>query len=148
MRLRDRDGRLLLDQRGDGSRPEIARGSLRQLFPDALDPQCAGTCASPQSSAPALAFASTLRTAARTRPSSLIGADGTSSRVRPLLSDVQPRYTGVTFIEYRYLRADRALPRAAGSAGARLFFSLADERAIVATASPITSSASTPPQAS
>ena len=38
VRIRGRDGRMLLDRMGDGRRPEIDRGSLRDLFLEALAP--------------------------------------------------------------------------------------------------------------
>ena len=132
VRLRDRDGRLLLDQSGDGSRPEIARGSLRQLFLDALDPGCVRWNMRVSTVERAGAgFRLHFANGATHQAQLLIGADGTWSRVRPLLSDVQPRYTGITFIEYRYLHADRAYPELLDLLGPGLFFALADERGIV-----------------
>jgi 2-polyprenyl-6-methoxyphenol hydroxylase-like FAD-dependent oxidoreductase len=45
----------------------------------------------------------------------LIGADGAWSRIRPLLTDAKPSYTGVSFIEVGIPDADRTQPEVAGA---------------------------------
>ncbi|MFP3701261.1 FAD-dependent monooxygenase, partial [Burkholderia sp. SIMBA_013] len=44
----------------------------------------------------------------------VIGADGAWSRVRPALMDVQPVYTGTTFVELRIDAIDERHPAIAG----------------------------------
>ncbi|MGH8880856.1 MAG: FAD-dependent oxidoreductase, partial [Stackebrandtia sp.] len=44
----------------------------------------------------------------------VIGADGVWSRVRPLVTDAIPEYSGVAFLDVRYDDADRRHPRLAG----------------------------------
>lgn len=47
----------------------------------------------------------------------VIGADGTWSRVRPMLSDATPHYTGVTFVESGFEDADTRHPEVARLVG-------------------------------
>ncbi|WP_328687117.1 FAD-dependent monooxygenase [Streptomyces caniferus] len=47
----------------------------------------------------------------------VIGADGTWSRVRPMLSDAAPHYTGVTFVESGFEDADTRHPEVARLVG-------------------------------
>lgn len=129
VRIRGRDGSLLLDRLGDGARPEIDRGSLRAVFLEAIDPRvvrwnmCA-TRVARQGQGFQIAFSDGSTHYAQT----LIGADGTWSRVRPLLSAVQPSYSGVKFVEYRYLHSHREYPEVLDLIGDGLFFALEDER--------------------
>jgi 2-polyprenyl-6-methoxyphenol hydroxylase-like FAD-dependent oxidoreductase len=132
LRLRDRDGQLLLDAPGNGSRPEIDRGSLRELFLDAIDPKLVRwntkvTRVDREESG----FRLHLDDGSSARADTLIGADGAWSRARPLLTAEQPEYCGIKFVEYRYLDADRVYPEVLELIGDGLFFALADERGIV-----------------
>lgn len=128
-RLLDKNQTLLLAQDGDGSRPEIARGALRELLVEAL---------------PAGTIRWNTRVTAVTRVAGgfelqladggvhhteiLIGADGAWSKVRPLLTMERPSYTGVTFTELRYLEANTQYPEAFRIVGDGLMFALSDER--------------------
>lgn len=121
MRVLERDGTVLLDQLDDGSggRPEVQRGELRQMLLDSLPPgtvqwgrklrtvrALAGGCH-------ALDFAD----GSSSISSLLVGADGAWSRVRPLLSNALPTYTGSAFIETWLHDADVRHPACAAIVG-------------------------------
>jgi 2-polyprenyl-6-methoxyphenol hydroxylase-like FAD-dependent oxidoreductase len=110
MRILDTDGTSLFDKADDGTggRPEVQRGELRQLLLDSL-PSDTVRWGHKVADVRALgggrhevAFAdgSTVDTTL------LVGADGAWSRVRPLLSDATPEYTGVSFVETYLFDAD------------------------------------------
>lgn len=103
-RLYDEHGTLLFDRDGSGDdRPEIDRTALRQILLDSLD---VGTVRW-DSHVDAVAPQSDVRWTATVdgMPQDfdiVIGADGAWSRVRPLLTDAQPLYEGVTLIEFGF----------------------------------------------
>lgn len=112
-RVVDRRGAVLLDRPGalGAARPEVDRGELRRLLIDALPVgairwgrKVTAVGASKQGRH-AVAFAD--GAAIETRL--LVGADGAWSQVRPLLSEVQPAYTGTCFVELHLEACD---PRA------------------------------------
>jgi 2-polyprenyl-6-methoxyphenol hydroxylase-like FAD-dependent oxidoreductase len=61
----------------------------------------------------------------------LVGADGAWSKVRPLVSDASPAYTGVSAVELHYRDADRNYPTAAALVGNGLMFALSDGRGLI-----------------
>ncbi|WP_409185088.1 FAD-dependent oxidoreductase [Amycolatopsis sp. VS8301801F10] len=120
MRILDPDGTVLLDHPDDGTggRPELLRGELRQMLLDSL----------PEGTVHWGRKAVGVRTVAGGHEVSfadggsvvaklLVGADGTWSRVRRLLSDVVPEYTGFTFVETYLYDADTRHPAAAKIVG-------------------------------
>ena len=62
----------------------------------------------------------------------LVGADGAWSKVRPLLSDAKPEYTGTTFIETYLHDADERHPAAAQAVGDGALYALTPGKGIVA----------------
>ncbi|GAA2481303.1 NAD(P)/FAD-dependent oxidoreductase [Streptomyces longisporus] len=136
MRVLDPDGTVLLDKEDDGTggRPEAMRGELRQMLIDSLP---AGTVrwGHKVSSTRALgdgrheitfADGTTLVT------SLLVGADGAWSRVRPLLSDATPTYTGTSFVETYLYEADTRHPAAAKAVGGGMMIAPSPGREIFA----------------
>ena len=136
MRILDPDGTVLLDKDddGNGGRPEAMRGELRQLLIDSLP---AGTIrwGHKVSSTRALgegrhevifANGTTLVT------SLLVGADGAWSRVRPLLSEATPTYTGTSFVETYLYEADTRHPAAAKAVGGGMMIAPSPGREIFA----------------
>ncbi|MFJ9822020.1 FAD-dependent oxidoreductase [Streptomyces sp. NPDC101151] len=106
MRLVGRDARVLFDavppeaDTQDGN-PEIDRGQLRDLLLDALTPDTVRWSHKLTQVEPLTGGAHRLHFAdgATTEADLVIGADGAWSKVRRLLSDATPVYTGVTFVE-------------------------------------------------
>ncbi|MDH0863474.1 NAD(P)/FAD-dependent oxidoreductase [Mitsuaria sp. GD03876] len=124
MRLADRTGKVLVDKvdAHGGDRPEIDRRLLRALLLDAL-PEGAVRwdrklhAVEPTEEGYRLRF--------EEGPSEtfqlVIGADGVWSRVRPLLSDVKPDYTGLSFIEIGIDEIDDRHPALAALVGHGMF---------------------------
>lgn len=140
MRLVGRDGRVRFDAAppethpSEGN-PEIDRGTLRGLLLDSLAPGTVRwghrlTRAEPQGSdgVHRLRFAD----GTTTDVDLVIGADGAWSRVRRLLSDAVPHYTGVTFVETGLDDADARHPRLATLTGNGTMMALDDNRGFVA----------------
>ncbi len=131
LRILDKTGAVLLTNDGDGSRPEIERGVLRDLLLSSLPPglvhwDAQVTGITRAESGFKLSFADgSVATA-----DILIGADGARSKVRPLVSEASPTYTGITFVELRYQDADRNHRAAAALVGKGLMFALSDERGL------------------
>ncbi|MFE9803833.1 FAD-dependent oxidoreductase [Streptomyces goshikiensis] len=136
-RLAGRDGRMTFDaappQGGQGN-PEIDRGQLRDLLLGSLAPGTVRWGHRLDHVEPLgggrhrLHFAH----AHATEADLVIGADGAWSRVRPLVSDAVPVYTGVTFVETGLNDADTRYPALAALTGAGTMMALDDNLGIVA----------------
>ncbi|MFC9063851.1 FAD-dependent oxidoreductase [Streptomyces harbinensis] len=136
MRLLGPDGtvRVAEDDDGTGDRPEVDRGALRDLLLHSLPEGTVHwgrrvTGARPLGDGRhevTFADGSALTT------DLLIGADGAWSRVRPLLSDASPAYTGISFAETDLYEADARHPGSAAIVGNGFFIALGDERGILA----------------
>jgi 2-polyprenyl-6-methoxyphenol hydroxylase-like FAD-dependent oxidoreductase len=136
MRVLDKAGTVFVDSmpEGDeGGRPEVDRTALRDLLIASLEP---GTIAwghkltevRPLSGGRhELLFAD----GGRAESELLIGADGTWSKVRPLLSPATPEYCGITHLELHLFDADERHPEAAALVGPGVLFALSDNRAIM-----------------
>jgi len=118
----------------DDAAPEIDRGQLRRLLADSVPAETVHfghrlVRAVPVGDAYRLEFAD----GSDAEADVVIGADGAWSRVRPLVSDATPEYTGVTFVEVRYDDVARRHPDIAALVGTgHLFANDGDGRAIVA----------------
>ncbi|SOD91409.1 NAD(P)/FAD-dependent oxidoreductase [Streptomyces sp. Ag109_G2-15] len=130
------DGTVLVDvpDDGTGERPEVQRGELRQILLDSLP---AGTVrwGHKVSSARALGEGRhevTFADGATVVTSLLVGADGAWSRVRPLLSDATPEYTGRSFVETYLYDGDTRHPATAKAVGDGSLFALAPGKGIQA----------------
>ncbi|GGS36740.1 hypothetical protein Snoj_16680 [Streptomyces nojiriensis] len=122
MRMVDADGRIVFDgippeaDTTEGN-PEIDRGQLRDLLLDSLEPGTVQWAHKLTSAEPVgngihrLHFADGTATDADL----VIGADGAWSRVRCLLTDATPLYTGITFVETGFNDVDTRHPRLAAT---------------------------------
>lgn len=121
MRILGRDGTVLYeeDDEGDGGRPEVQRADLRGLLLDALP---AGTVRWGHKVTGVRALGGgrhevRFADGATVTTELLVGADGAWSRVRPLLSDATPAYSGTTFVETWLFDGDTRHPEAAAAVG-------------------------------
>jgi 2-polyprenyl-6-methoxyphenol hydroxylase-like FAD-dependent oxidoreductase len=136
LRVFDKAGTLFIDhapEGGEGGRPEIGRAALRDLLIGSLDPgrivwgHKVTAVRAPGGGPRELTFADGTSTAVDL----LVGADGTWSRVRPLLSAAQPEYSGISYLEVRLSDAVTRHPRLAALVGPGIVFALSDNKAIM-----------------
>lgn len=102
-RIVDRNGALLFDHPGYGSttRPEIKRGDLRRILINSIPANAIKWGHKLASIAPLAGrrYRATFANAVSVETDILVGADGAWSKVRPILSDAEPVYSGISFIE-------------------------------------------------
>jgi 2-polyprenyl-6-methoxyphenol hydroxylase-like FAD-dependent oxidoreductase len=135
LRVLDKTGKVHVDDEpeGEGGRPEIDRSALRDLLLSSLDQDRIVWDGKVTTTKPLgdgrheLIFADGTSTTADL----LVGADGTWSRVRPLLSAATPEYRGITHLEVRISDARERYPDSAALVGPGMFFALSDDKAIV-----------------
>lgn len=136
MRVFDKTGTVLIDhapEGGEGGRPEIDRTALRDLLIASLDPgrivwgHKVTAVRALDGGRRELTFADGTSTSVDL----LVGADGTWSKVRPLLSPVRPEYCGISYLEVRLSNADNRHPRLAALVGPGIIFALSDNKAIM-----------------
>lgn len=132
VRVLDKTGAVRMMADGNGLRPEIERGALRNLLLSSLpgdfvrwNARVTGVSRAGTEFQLSFADGSVVTTDV------LIGADGAWSKVRPLVSNASPSYSGLSFVELRYLDADRKHPVAAALVGRGIMFALSDGRGIL-----------------
>ncbi|MGQ4517300.1 FAD-dependent monooxygenase [Streptomyces sp. DW26H14] len=136
MRLLGPDGTVHVSSEddGDGDRPEVDRGDLRDLLLGSLPEGTVrwgrkATAARPLGDG---RHAVTFADGSVITTDLLIGADGAWSRVRTLLSDAKPAYTGISFVETDLYEAETRHPRSAAIIGSGFFIALGQERGLLA----------------
>ncbi|MEO6890855.1 MAG: NAD(P)/FAD-dependent oxidoreductase [Ktedonobacteraceae bacterium] len=133
MRLLDKNGTVRWQDSGDDTRPEVDRGVLREILLQSLPANCIHWGSKVTTVVKRkggrhevrLANGETFTTAV------VIGADGAWSKVRPLLSDAQPIYLGISLVETHLLDVDTRHPGVAALVGRGSMFALSDEKGLV-----------------
>ncbi|PPS90828.1 FAD-dependent oxidoreductase [Streptomyces sp. MH60] len=140
MRLLGPDGtvRVAEEDDGTGDRPEVDRGELRDVLLSSLP---GGTVHWGRKVTGARPLGDgrhevTFADGSDVTTDLLVGADGAWSRVRPLLSDAKPAYTGISFVETDLYEADTQHPRSAAVVGGGFFMALGHERGFLAHREP------------
>lgn len=137
MRVLDKSGRVFINyapEEGEGGRPEIDRTALRDLLIASLDP---GTIMWGHKLTAVRSLGDgrhelTFATGSSTTVDLVVGADGTWSKVRPLLSDAKPEYCGISYLELHLSDVDKRHPDSAALVGPGVFFALSDNKALMA----------------
>ncbi|KAK0223817.1 hypothetical protein IW262DRAFT_1369403 [Armillaria fumosa] len=133
LRLTDKTGYIHIDEETPGEgRPEIDRAQLRQLFIDSVpttsiewSSKVVGVQPTPDGRFRVI-FANVSEDS---RSFDLVvRADGAWSRVRPLLTDVLPFYSGISCVEVRFRDVDKAHPEISKLVGQGTYTCLSDEK--------------------
>ena len=134
LRVYDKHGTLRLADTdvSEKDRPEVDREQLRQMLLDSLPPEAIRWDhklreARPQDDG---TFELLFQNGARERFDLVVGADGAWSRVRPLVSEACPIYSGVTMVAVGIDDADARHPHLACLVGHGMMFALGDSKAL------------------
>jgi len=130
MRILDKHATVRHADEGFGTRPEVSRGALRNLLISSL-PNGMVHWGSKVAEVHTLADGRhevTLTNGETFTADLLVGADGAWSKVRTLVSDVKPIYSGLTFVEVHLFEADTRHASAAALVGGGSMFALSDEK--------------------
>lgn len=136
VRVLDPDGTVLFAQPDDGTdvRPEVLRGDLRRILLDSLPPQTVrwGHKLADVTPLGAGGHQLTFANGSSTISTLVVGADGAWSKVRGLVSDDEPRYCGVVFVETYLFDVECRHTATAAAVGSGAMFALTPGRGIVA----------------
>jgi 2-polyprenyl-6-methoxyphenol hydroxylase-like FAD-dependent oxidoreductase len=132
-RILDKTGTIRQTDSGDDTRPEIERGELRQILLQSLPDDCIrwGSKVTSVVKREEGSNQVTLASGETFTTTLLIGADGAWSKVRPLVSDACPIYSGISFIETHILDARVRHPEIAALVGHGSMFALSDKKGLL-----------------
>ena len=136
MRVLDKAGTVFIDHApadGEGSRPEIDRTELRDLLIASLDPGRIvwGHKVTAVRALDGGRHELTFADGSSTTTELLVGADGTWSKVRPLLSAAKPEYCGISYLELHLADVRERYPALAALVGTGVMFALSDNKALM-----------------
>ncbi|MEK0100995.1 FAD-dependent monooxygenase, partial [Streptomyces sp. A475] len=137
MRILDKRGtvrREESDEGGTDGRPEVSRHDLRDMLLASLPADTLRWGAKVTGARPLTGgrHEVTLASGETFTTDLLVGADGAWSKVRPLLSDARPAYSGISFVEAHLDDADTLHPESAAVVGGGSLFALGDEKGFLA----------------
>ncbi len=135
-RIMDKQGGVVLDwaaKPGETPRPEVDRTALRDVLLDSLRPETVRWDHQLAHLAPLPGGRYELRfkNGETAEADLVVGADGGRSRVRSLLSDAQPIYTGLSFVGTNIAQAAQRQPEIARFVGPGRLFALGDGKGIL-----------------
>ncbi|MCX4579768.1 FAD-dependent monooxygenase [Streptomyces sp. NBC_01571] len=139
MRILDKSAVVHMENDGQGGgRPEVERGALRDLLLGALPAGAVrwGAKVTGVRTLDDRGHEVTLADGETFTADVLIGADGAWSKVRPLVSDATPVYSGLSFVEVHLPDADTRHPAGAALVGQGMMFALADGKGLLAHRDP------------
>ncbi|SIN74356.1 2-polyprenyl-6-methoxyphenol hydroxylase [Singulisphaera sp. GP187] len=136
-RLFDRDGVLHFEEEGEAAdfdRPEVDRTALRQILLDSLPPGVVRWGHRLHAIAPHDDGTNALRfeNGQAATFDLVVGADGTRSRVRPLVSDAVPVYSGISFVSLGFDDVDLQHPEIAQLVRHGMLFAMGENRGLIA----------------
>jgi 2-polyprenyl-6-methoxyphenol hydroxylase-like FAD-dependent oxidoreductase len=139
-RVLSKDGKVLYEDKDNGrrKRPEVKRGELRRILLESI-PADSIKWNHKLKSVRALGNGRhelTFTNEVTITTDLLIGADGAWSKVRALLTDTKPVYTGTTFVESYLYDADNKYPETAKAVGDGSLFAIAPDKGIQAHREP------------
>jgi 2-polyprenyl-6-methoxyphenol hydroxylase-like FAD-dependent oxidoreductase len=139
-RVLDRDAKVVFEHADDGTggRPEVPRGELRRILLDSLPEGTVrwGHKVKAVSSLGGGGHVVAFDNGSTVMTTLLVGADGAWSRVRPLLSEAQPAYTGLTYVETYLFDSDTRHAESAEAVGNGMLLALAPTKGIMAHREP------------
>jgi 2-polyprenyl-6-methoxyphenol hydroxylase-like FAD-dependent oxidoreductase len=132
LRILDKHGVVRFEEsaeEGGGTRPEVDRGALKRILVESLPDGVVRWGTKVTAVAPGRI---TLDTGEVVESDLVVGADGAWSKVRPLLSDAVPGYSGLSFVEVHLSDVDERHPAVAALVGAGSMFALAEGKGLIA----------------
>ena len=136
-RIFDKNGIVHLeDNQGPGpsTRPEVDRSALKRILVESLPAGTVqwGVKVTTVTPTGAGRHVLTFADGTSTETDVLVGADGAWSKVRPLLSDAVPAYSGLSFVEAHLSDVDERHPRHSALVGPGSMFALSEGRGMIA----------------